>query len=259
MKRRDFLASTCIAGLASLEQTCQAGSSDNLTRQYYELRHYQINSPANQKRVLNFLTTAAIPALNRIGIKQIGVFKMMESDSSDIYVLLPHNSLESVLKTSSLIVSDPQYNQDSAKFLNATEDDAPYQRIESSLMIAFDSIPVLEIPTSKPSRIFQLRIYESHTELASKKKIEMFNTGGELTIFRKVGMDPVFFGQSLVGSKLPNITYMLGFDDMAAKKKGWDTFRDDPDWKKLKSNPYFKDTVSNITNIMLLPAECSQI
>jgi hypothetical protein len=72
-------------------------------------------------------------------------------------------------------------------------------------------------------------------------------------------MDPVFFGESLIGPKLPNLTYMLGFDDMDAKEKAWSKFRVDPDWLKLKANTYYKDTVSNITNIMLRPASCSQI
>jgi hypothetical protein len=126
-------------------------------------------------------------------------------------------------------------------------------------MLAFEAIPRLERPTKAESRIFQLRIYESHNSLAGKKKVEMFNTGGEIAVFRKTGMNPVFFGESLIGPKLPNLTYMLGFDDMEAKEKAWSTFRVDPDWLKLKANAYYKDTVSNITNIMLRPASCSQI
>jgi len=92
-----------------------------------------------------------------------------------------------------------------------------------------------------------------------KKKVEMFNTGGEIAIFRHTGLDPVFFGQSLVGTRLPNLTYMLGFDDMDSKEKSWDRFRNDPGWKKLKAEPYYKDTVSKVTNILLRPALCSQI
>jgi hypothetical protein len=52
---------------------------------------------------------------------------------------------------------------------------------------------------------------------------------------------------------------MLGFDDMDTKEKSWDRFSNDPGWKKLKANTYYKDTVSNITNILLRPASCSQI
>ncbi len=32
-----------------------------------------------------------------------------------------------------------------------------------------------------------------------------------------------------------------------------------PDWKKLRADPKYKNTVSAITNIMLRPAACSQV
>jgi len=260
MKRRDFLAVTCLAGFAPLSE---AGRADNRSaksqREYYELRHYRIQSQDKQKLVLDFLKAAAIPALNRIHIAPVGVFTILEGDNPDLYVLLPHKSLESVVTASSLIVSDAEYKKAGAKLLNAPKSDAAYERIESSLMMAFEAIPKLELPTKKQSRIFQLRIYESHNSLAGKKKVEMFNTGGEIAIFRQTGLDPVFFGQSLVGTRLPNLTYMLGFDDMDTKEKSWDRSRNDPGWKKLKANPYYKDTVSKVTNILLRPASCSQI
>ncbi|MHC4260515.1 MAG: NIPSNAP family protein [Planctomycetota bacterium] len=261
MKRRDFLAATCLAGLAPLSEAAGAERKKRAKskHEYYELRHYRIQSKDKQKLVLDFLKAAAIPALNRIRITPVGVFKMLEGDSPDLYVLLPHRSLRWVVAAASLIVSDAEYQKAGAKLLNAPKSDPAYERVESSLMVAFKAIPKLELPTKKESRIFQLRIYESHNSLAGKKKIEMFNDGGEIAIFRQNGMDPVFFGQSLVGTRLPNLTYMLGFDDMEAKEKAWDKFRNDPDWKKLKGNTYYKDTVSKVTNIMLRPAACSQI
>ena len=91
----------------------------------------------------------------------------------------------------------------------------------------------------------ELRIYESHSMKKGQKKIEMFNTGGELDIFGKVGLTPVFFGEALVGLKLPNLTYMLGFDNEEAKEAAWKAFLAHPDWKKLK--------------IVLRPSSCSQI
>lgn len=260
MKRRDFLAATCLAGFAPLSEAGRADSRSAKSQcEYYELRHYQIQSQDKQKLVLDFLKAAAIPALNRIHIVPVGVFTILEGDNPDLYVLLPHKSLESVVTTSSLIVSDAEYKKAGAKLLNAPKSDAAYERIESSLMLAFEAIPKLERPTKKGSRIFQLRIYESHNSLAGKKKVEMFNTGGEIAIFRHTGLNPVFFGQSLVGTRLPNLTYMLGFDDMDSKEKSWDRFRNDPGWKKLKAEPYYKDTVSKVTNILLRPALCSQI
>src|SRR5205823_3238066 len=97
--------------------------------------------------------------------------------------------------------------------------DPSYVRVESSLMAAFEGIPKLEVPEKK-SRIFELRTYESHSKKANKKKIEMFNKG-EIAIFRRAGLQPVFFGETLTGTKLPNLTYMLTFENIAAHDKNW--------------------------------------
>jgi hypothetical protein len=131
-------------------------------------------------------------------------------------------------------------------------------RMESSLLRAFKNMPKLEVPEKK-GRIFELRTYESHSIKAAKKKIEMFNEGGEIAIFKKTGLLPVFFGETLIGPMMPNLTYMLVFEDMADRDAKWKVFGGSPDWKKLSSNPDYKDTVSNITDIILRPERYSQI
>jgi hypothetical protein len=87
----------------------------------------------------------------------------------------------------------------------------------------------------------------------------MFNQGGELAIFARCGMTGVFFGQTLIGSKLPSLTYMLSFSSEQEQKKAWDTFRNDPEWKRLSKADEYKDAVSNVTNLILRPAAGSQI
>jgi hypothetical protein len=124
-------------------------------------------------------------------------------------------------------------------------------------------VPKLEVPAQKAagkSRLFELRTYESHSKKANKKKVEMFNEG-ELTLFRKHGLAPVFFGETLIGPKQPNLIYLLAFDDMAAKDKNWAAFGGDPEWKKMSTTPGYTDAeiVSNISSVFLKPLACSQI
>jgi hypothetical protein len=88
----------------------------------------------------------------------------------------------------------------------------------------------------------------------------MFNNG-EFDVFDKAGFWQVFYGDTLIGSRLPNLTYMLGFEDLADRNKKWEAFRSAPEWKKLSSSPRytFEEIVSNITNVILKPAPYSQI
>lgn len=260
MQRRDFLGTTCLAGAAALGAMAPAAlAGDAPKKQYLELRLYRLGAGAMRERFEKFLAEAAIPAWNRIGVKPVGVFGAADGKTADLYVLLPHESAEAFATSAQRVWDDAEYRKAGGPMLDAGKDDPLYQRIESTLMLAFDGIPKVETPTKKDSRLFQLRIYESPSDAKAKKKVEMFNTGGELAVFRAVGMGPVFFGETLVGTKVPNLTYMVGFDDEAAQKAGWDKFLAHPDWIKMRDDPQYKDTVSNITNLVLRPAACSQI
>lgn len=258
MKRREFLAALCLAAATPLSRMVTAADKPAGSKQYLELRHYELASANHQRAFDDFLAEAAIPALNRLGNRPIGVFKMAENENYNLWVLLPHNSLESVAMANTKMLADPQYQQAGSAVLNCPKDNPVYKRFESSLLLAFEQCPKVEVPTKKNTRVFQLRIYESHNTIMAKRKIEMFNKG-EIALFRSTGLSPVFFGESIIGGKMPNLTYMVGFDDTHAKESAWDKFVNHPEWKKLSSNPYFKNTVSNITNLVLRPAASSQI
>ena len=62
-------------------------------------------------------------------------------------------------------------------------------------------------------------------------KVQMFHAG-EFEIFEKVGFWNVFFGDALIGSRLPQLTYMLSFPDLSQMNDLWAAFRDNPEWKK---------------------------
>lgn len=259
MKRREFFMAAGLAGLAGVNSAAAAADSGDEKREFYELRRYHLHVGSKKNLVGDFLREVGIPAMNRIGIEPVGVFNAMYGPNSPtLYVLLVHKSLESVVKSSLLLLADNELLKAGADFINAPLSEPAYVRMESSLMVAFDQMPKLQVPEMK-SRIFELRTYESHSINAAKKKIEMFNEGGEIAIFRKTGLQPVFFGETLIGPKLPNLTYMVVFSDMADRDKNWRTFGGDAQWKELRANPAYKDTVSNITDIILRPASYSQI
>jgi len=259
MKRRDFLTASALAATGPMIQQASANDKRSGEKEYLELRHYEFASVEKQNAFEDFLGTSTIPALNRQGITPIGVFKTVDNKEFDLWVLIPHNSLESIITSNTKLMTDSEFKQAGGDILNCPKSNPAYKRFESSLLLTFDKCPRVEVPSKKESRLFQLRIYESHNTIKAKRKVEMFNTGGEIDLFRLTGLNPVFFGESIIGSKMPNLTYMVGFDDADAQKKAWDTFRKHPTWDKLKADPHYKDTVSTITNLVLRPSVSSQI
>jgi hypothetical protein len=270
MKRRNFLASSLAASSLIGAQSSKSmaasllsnaiDSPDTPKPEYYELRLYHLKRGVQPKLVNDFFRDVALPAMKRNEIGPVGCFDVMIGpDSPTLYVLIPYKSLESFATANARVTMDAEYQKAGAAFLNVPANDPTYVRVESSLMVAFDSIPKLEVPQNKP-RIFELRTYESHSKKANKKKIEMFNIG-EIAIFRRAGLQPVFFGETLIGTKLPNLTYMLTYPDMATRDKNWGTFVADPEWKKLSTTPGYTDAeiVTNISSVFLRPTAYSQI
>ena len=261
MNRREFLTTTGAVGMASMSSLAVGAGAGG--REYFEFRQYRLHTGSKKNLLGNFLRKVGIPAMNRIGIGPVGVFNAVYGPSSPtLYVMLVHKSLDSVANSSERLLADDKYRKDGADFVNASLSDTAYVRVESSLMVAFKDMPQLSVPKQKlenRSRIFELRTYESHSIKASKKKIEMFNEGGEIAVFNETGLSPVFFGETIVGPQMPNLTYMLVFDNLTDRDAKWKVFGGSPAWKKLRSDPQYRDTVSNITDIILRPTGYSQI
>lgn len=263
MKRRDLLvAGSCAAGLGVLGQSIEANAAAPAagTKEYLELRLYTMASAEKRDAYVKFLKDTAVPALNRIGIDRVGVWKMQKESDLSLYVLLPHKTIASFATSRRRLLADKAYIEGATKAIySAPKKDPVYKRIESSLLLSFDAAPKVEVPTTSATRIFQLRIYESHTEERGQRKIHMFNEAGEIALFRKKGLNPVFFGESLIGTKVPNLTYMVSFETDEARKGAWKAFGSSPEWRKMSRDPFYKDTVSAITNLFLLPTAASQI
>lgn len=269
MKRRDWLtsslAASALAALPAMDSGAQVQAiSPSAARDFYVLKRYQLRNGPQQRLVNDFLSKAAVPALNRAGVTPVGVFHGMAGpENPAVYVLTPYSSPDAILKATARLAHDEAYASQAANYLDAPSSAPAYDRFETFLLEAFATTPRIEIPPAARAnepRIFELRTYENPSENANRTKIKMFNTA-EIAIFRRTGLRHVFFGRTLIGSRMPSITYMLTFKDMDERQRNWSVFGRDAEWKKLSSTPGYTDAeiVSNITNVFLSPAACSQI
>jgi hypothetical protein len=266
MKRRTFLQSSLTqavigsAAVSAFSNAAAVGAPAGTGREYYELRTYTLN--AAKKPVLDaYLAKAFIPAVRQAGRGPVGVFSETLPDGKlAVYVLLVLKSAEESATLGAHLAKDEVYAKNAAEYLAAPASDPVYERIESSFLGAIEGMPKLARPDVSKARLLNLRIYESHNERAAAKKIEMFNKG-ELAIFNRVGLTPVFFAETLTGARMPNLTYLLVFPDEAGRKDTWNRFRTDDAWVKLKAVPEYadKEIVSRITNKILTPEAYSEI
>ncbi len=260
MDRRKFIAASLASSAAALVQNAKAQANPGRLREFYELRRYTLQTGPQVAMTEHYISEALIPALTRKGSSPAGAFRLdIGPETPTFYVLIPIEGAESAGTLELELNRDESYVKAAEPFWSAPASSPAFLRIDSSLLVAFEGWPRIT-PPAKGKRIFQLRTYESPSHRNHLLKVQMFHSG-EFEIFRNAGFHPVFFGDTLIGNRMPSLTYMLSFADSAELDAKWDVFRNDPAWKKLSADPRFafEAIVSNITNLVLSPLAASQI
>jgi len=266
MFRRDFLSALPMLPVMAGSQPSSGGGETPPST--YEWRQYSLRNGTEARRLDDYLQNALIPAVNRLGHSPVGVFQVTFGLPTPTYfVLTPSTSAggaDSLAAREAKLDGDEAYQRAAAAYLDAVAADPVYMRQDVMLLSAFPQVPRVIVPAAtaaKGPRMFELRTYESHNERAHRAKVKMFAEMGEIEIFRRTGLTPVFFARTLAGPRMPSLVYMLVHENMAAREKSWSAFAGDPDWRKLAQTPGFTDPdiVSNITTLFLRPAAYSQV
>lgn len=267
MERREFVSSALLASVLATAPALDAAATDANEnpggREYYQLRRYQLSS-AQVASAADYFANALIPALNRMQIAPVGIFNVSIGMVTPApYVLMPSESVERLINLDQRLADDAEYQRAGKPFLTAAATEPSFSRIDSTLLQAFAKAPRLVLPAAaiaRTARIYELRSYENPSERDHLLKMEQMQAG-EVEIFKSVGAWPVFFSNALIGPRLPKITYMLGFENLAARERIWAAFSASASWKALNSDPRyaFESIVSNITNEILTPTAYSQI
>lgn len=259
MKRRKFISASALAvSAASVGFALPGGIQDFSNKELYEWREYELRFRANPTDLDNYFQKALIPALNKLGVKNVGVFREIgKPEPARIYVLIEYPSLAEFASINSKLKADNEFSKLSSDYTSLPPEKAIFTRYKTSFLIAFDKLPILVKPLTEP-RIFEWRNYEGHNEDAVSRKVGMFNKE-EIDIFYKSKLKPVFFGEMISGVNMPSLAYMVVFKDMTERDALWATFGDDPDWKRISQAPEYANTVSKIIRIFLEPLPYSQI
>lgn len=281
IQRRDFLktslAASATVALASRGQAAGASASPT-AREYYELRCYhlkadkRLKASAAQAPLDAYLEKALLPALARRGIQDVGVFTELEVHKpsasakpmadSPVWVLTPYASLDTFAGVTAELNRDATVQKAAADYLQVRKATPAFERIDSWLLLAFAGFPKHHVPafskSRTPTRIFEMRDYESHSEVKALNKMDMFNEG-EIEVMKDLGMSPVFFGQALAGPNLPHLRYITSAPDLATHLANWKKFGPDPRWMKMKDLPKYAENTSKNTARFLVPTPYSQL
>jgi hypothetical protein len=235
-------------------------------RDIYEIQVYKLKTASQENATDLYLKDVYMPAMHRLGIKQIGVFKPISNDTAamkQIIVLVQYISLDVWRRAKSNIETDPVYVNAAKAFTDADTSHLPFVRMESTILEAFPDQPKL-IPTTlktNPEALYELRSYESPTEQLHRTKVNMFNAGGEIILFKRLDFQAVFYADVLSGHKMPNLVYMVVFSSAADREAKWKEFGNSKEWKTISVDPRYRNniSVSHIDSILMHRAAYSDL
>ena len=204
-------------------------------KEYYEIRQYELpfNSPEN---ILHeYFSKVLIPALNRHGVKNIGVFETLGDPIPKlVYLFIPYDDVYHYGNILKELSRDKVYLNSRKFYDSVPQSNKVYNRYNVSFLTAIDGLPKLIKPKRK-SNIFELRIFDD------------------------TGLYSVFFGEQISGSLMPSLTYMLAFESMEERNANWKKFSADPNWKRISKLDKYSNTVSDIKRTFLIPLNYSQL
>ena len=96
-------------------------------------------------------------------------------------------------------------------------------------------------------------MYHSSNSTILRALHERF-AGPESKIFARSGIHPVLYSSTVFGGEMPNLTYLIPFDSLAAREKAWDTFGADPEWLKVREESNKNGQLVSVSNISIYRA-----
>jgi len=232
--------------------------------EYYQMRMYTIENTFQESAMDQYLRNAYIPALKRAGIQDVGVFKTIEGKNAEqqmIVVFIPFSSMKQMEKVFGKLENDAEFQLAAKDFREAPHDKPPYERLETTLMKAFSATPKYhrpELASPASERVYELRSYQSATEELHRRKVKMFDEG-ESELFIQLGFEPMFFAKVIAGADMPNLVYITCHENEEAQAANWASFRDHPEWLRMKVLDEYQHTVSQSDKWMLYPTEYSDL
>ena len=105
------------------------GTNQAAAPEFYVWRQFIIRNGTQPRRLADFLQNAAIPALNRLGHKPVGVFEVVAGvPAPTVFVLTPSASLDKIAAVEPGLERDAEFMKSAASYLDAPASDPVYVR-----------------------------------------------------------------------------------------------------------------------------------
>lgn len=227
---------------------------------YFLLESYLLKNGSQASRLASYFQNARIGMAERLQAvaPALVLEALVAAHMPQVLAVSPLASLEELAGMRRKLREDRQAREAMAAWEAGEE--PPYEALDETVLEAAEYCPPLPQATpasgdaGKPPRVFELRTYHSPTERQLRALHERF-AGPEIKIFNRCGIHPVLYSSTLIGANKPNLTYLIPFDNLAAREKAWTAFGADPEWVKVRAESVARSgQISSVIQMSLFRA-----
>jgi len=231
-----------------------------MSSSYFELMYIHMQSGSQPPRMTKWLETRLMPICQKHGFGPMGFFNVeVGPELPTAVVIFNYPSLTEMEAQWGRLNADPDY---STAVGEVERDEPAFYRTEAMLLRSTPFCPPFSATPEgqPPNKLYEMRIYESPTNRQLSFLHDRF-AGGEIDIFHKSGINPILYADTVFGPNLPNMVYLIPFQSADHREKAWTTFRNDPDWIRIRDESirHGSEIVRNITNMLLSPMSFSML
>ena len=226
-------------------------------REFYLIQIYHCNTSQQIQGIDSYLQNTYLPYLHQSGIQKVGVFVPLANDTATdkkLYVWIPLHSLNMLEKLDQGIEKLDPFKKNEVIDLQNADSSLPYTRIERVVTKSFKYQTQFEKKSSltkSPERIYEYRSYESPTENAHLRKINMFNEGGEIALFKRLNFNAIFYSKAIIGDRMPNLIYMTSFNNMTDRDAHWKAFGASSEWQSISNMPKYAKAINRNETVLM--------
>lgn len=227
MRRREFAQTMVGIGIT----TAMAQAQKERKPKFFTLDTWQIKAGTQQTRMADWLGNSLIPALAKQNAGPIVALEAVFAPSVPaIKLFVGYDSFAQIEAVQNRIGADPALK---AAWQKIEASEAPFESRRSDILETTGYSPAVVEPKVEKPRYYEVRIYHASTEWQLSAINDRF-TGATMRLFHAHGIEPLFLTTARFGSNMPNVTYVIPWDSLAAREKAWDSFNADPDWIKAR-------------------------
>jgi NIPSNAP protein len=139
-------------------------------------------------------------------------------------LLTMYSSFNEMLEERARITSDPRVRRAWAALESAQVLDDVRSQV---LMVSQESVRFPAESAFAKSGLFEVRTWHA----PAWQRGPALEVG---SVLNRIGIDPIVAGAMVAGEHLPRFTYVIPFDDMAARQQAWDRLDGDAQWAEMQ-------------------------